>query len=110
MALLRPADRVPIPRRAARDRGERVCFELASAYLLAEFDRVNDNAPDTDREPAWIDLSRRVWAQVSECLLGRTAGRELIAARRSHRLRVAGYDKNPGEGLWWLAEDGALRA
>src|SRR5262245_1846374 len=92
------------------DRGERVCFELSSEHLLAVFQRVSDEAPEADRDWVWIDLSRRVWVRVSECLLGGAAGQELVAARQTHRLRVAGYDYQPGEGLWWLTEDAAIRA
>ena len=85
-------------------------FELASEHLLTVFRRVTSEVPETDREWVWVDLSRRVWVRVSECLLSGAAGRELATARRSHRLRVAGYDYQPGEGLWWLTEDGALQA
>jgi hypothetical protein len=92
------------------DRKERVCFELASEHLLSVFRRVNAEAAEADREWVWIDLSRQVWSRVSKCLLGGKAALELAAARRSHRLRVAGYDYQPGEGLWWLTEDGAFRA
>jgi hypothetical protein len=91
------------------DRGERICFELASEHLLTVFRRVTSEVPETDRELVWVDLSRRVWVRVSECLLSGAAGRELATARRSHRLRVAGYDYQPGEGLWRVTEDGALQ-
>jgi hypothetical protein len=92
------------------DRGERVCFELASEHLLSVYRRVNYEVSEADREWVWVDLSRRVWARVSECLLRGTAGQEFAVARRSHKLRVAGYDYQPGEGLWWLTEDGQFRA
>jgi hypothetical protein len=92
------------------DRGERVCFELASEHLLTVFRQVKDAAPEADREWVWVELSRRVWVRTSECLLSGAAGRELTAARQLHRLRVAGYDYRPGDGLYWLTEDGAFRA
>jgi hypothetical protein len=77
------------------NRDERVCFELSSAHL--------ELAAQRDGH------SHQVWTRVSACLLHGAAGQALTAAQRSHRLRVAGYDYNPGEGLWWLEEDGLLR-
>jgi hypothetical protein len=89
------------------DRGERVCFELASEHLLSLFQLVDASSPQADQ--AWADLSRHVWGRVSQCLTEGAAARELKVARRTHRLRIAGYDYQPGEGLWWLTEDGRLR-
>lgn len=91
------------------DRGERVCFELAGEHILCVFRQVAAEAAETDRECAWIDLSRRVWRWISACLQTGDAGRAFAAARRTHRFRVAGYDYQPGEGLWWLTEDGAFQ-
>jgi len=91
------------------DRIERVCFELSSEYLEAAVRQVSKSVPEADQESMWVSLSRRMWMQVSECLLHGDAGRQLAIARQSHRLRVAGYDYEPGEELWWLAEDGKIR-
>jgi hypothetical protein len=92
------------------DRNERVCFELVSEHLLTLFQRVKTEVPEADYEAAWTNLSRCVWLRVSDCLTGGAAARTLATARQSHPLRVAGYDYQPGEGLLWLTEDGALRA
>lgn len=88
------------------DRQERVCFELAGEHILSEFRRVKTEAAEADLEWVWTDLSRRVWRHVSACLLSGAASKELSTARQCHRLKVAGYDYQPGEGLWWLTEDG----
>jgi hypothetical protein len=91
------------------DRHERVCFELTSQHLEAAFQQVDESVSGAERETVWVALSRRVWLLVSECLQSGASGQELVAARRRHLFRVAGYDYNPGEGLWWLTETGAFR-
>jgi hypothetical protein len=90
------------------DRAERVCFELSSEHLEAESRRVSQSVPEAEQEGAWEALAARVWHLVSACLTTGEAARELAAARRSHALRVAGYDYNPGEGPFRLAEGGGL--
>ncbi len=89
------------------DRGEPVCFELSSAHLEAASRRIGASVPDADQDAAWAVLAERVWRRVSECFAG-AAGRELAAGRVLHRLRVAGYDYQPGEGPWRLTEAGAF--
>jgi len=89
------------------DRGVRVCFELSSGYLEAESQRVSESVPEAEQEEAWEALAARVWRRVGESLAGGAASEELAAARRSHRLRVAAYDYNPGEGPFRLDENGA---
>jgi hypothetical protein len=88
------------------DRVERVCFELASEHLEVESRRVADSIPDAEQDEAWEALAVAVWGRVGECLTAGDSARELSAARRTHKLRVAGYDYNPGEGPFRLAESG----
>lgn len=90
------------------DRGEPVCFELSSAHLAAAARRVGASVPDAEQNAAWAALAGRVWRRVGECLTAGAAGRELAVARASHRLRVAAYDDQPGEGPWRLTESGAF--
>jgi hypothetical protein len=90
------------------DRAERVCFELSSEHLEAESRRVSQSVPDAEQEGAWEALALRVWRRVSECLTAGEAARVLCTARRSHALRVAGYDYNAGEGPIRLTEGGEL--
>ncbi len=88
------------------DRGERICFELSSEHLEAESRRVSESVPEPEQDASWEALASLVWLRVSECLTSGEAGRELSAARRSHKMRVAGYDYNPGEGPFRLDESG----
>jgi hypothetical protein len=92
------------------DRGERVSFELASDHLEAASERIGDTVPEPKQEAAWEALARRVWRRIGECLRDGDAAVELAAARRSFRLRVAGYDYDPGEGPPRLTESGAYLA
>ncbi len=92
------------------DRGERVCFELASAHLEAASRWISCSDLESDQELAWAELAERIWRRIGECLVGGMAARELAAARQEHRLRVAAYDYNPGEGPWRLTESGAFAA
>jgi hypothetical protein len=92
------------------DRGERVCFQLCSSHLQTAFDAAALLRSEAEQDAAWDALCRGVWSRVSECLLVGEASRELKAARAAHRMRVAGYDYCPGEGLCWLGEDGSLIA
>lgn len=91
------------------NRGERVCFELSSKHLEAACSRIGEALPTSDRDAAWTALGRRVWGRVSECLASGAASQELARARRIHKLRIAGYDYEPGEKLFWLTQEGALR-
>jgi hypothetical protein len=92
------------------DRGERVCFELSSQYLEAASLAISESVPDSEKDAAWAALGDRVWRRVGVCLTTGTAGRELAVARRSHPLRVAAYDYNPGEGPFRLSQDGVYPA
>jgi hypothetical protein len=92
------------------DRGERVCFELSSKHLEAASRRICEAVPESQQEAAWAALSGRVWRRVGECFVRGAAAGALASARRSLRLRVAGYDYNPGEGPWRLTEAGAFQA
>ena len=88
------------------NRGERVCFELSSEHLEAESRRVSELVSKPEQDASWEALASRVWHRVSECLTSGEAYRELSTARRSHKMRVAGYDYNPGEGPFHLDESG----
>jgi hypothetical protein len=88
------------------DRVERVCFELASEHLEVESRRVGNSIPEDEQDEAWEALNVAVWRRVGECLTAGDSSSELSAGRRSHRLRVAGYDYNPGEGSFRLTESG----
>jgi hypothetical protein len=90
------------------NRVERVCFELSSEHLEAESHRVSESVPGVEQDEASEVLASRVWHRVSECLARGDAEHELANARQSHKMRVAGYDYNPGEGPFRLAESGAL--
>jgi len=90
------------------DRGERVCFELSSKHMEAESPRIGRLVPEAEQDGAMETLASRVWLQVSECLTRGQAARELVAARRSHKLRISGYDDQPGEGPFRLAESRAI--
>jgi hypothetical protein len=92
------------------DRGERVCFELSSKHLEAASRRIGEAVPEAEQETAWAALAERVWLRVGECFAGGEAAAALAAARQSHRLRVAGYDYNSGEGPQRLTETGAFAA
>ena len=88
------------------DRGERICFELSSEHLEAETRRVSESMPESEQDGAWEELASRVWRRVSECLTSGEASHELSTARRSHKIRVAAYDYNPGEAPFRLDESG----
>lgn len=90
------------------DRGERVCFELSSEHLEGGSRRVGDSVPDSEQDAAWGRLAASVWRCVNQCLTAGEASRELSAARGSHKLRVVGYDYDPGEGPFRLTESGEL--
>ena len=92
------------------DRGERVCFELAGMHLETASRVISESAPDAEKDAAWAALADRVWRRVGECFTSGGARRELAVARRSHRLRVAAYDYNPGEGPFRLSQDGVYGA
>ncbi len=89
------------------DRSERICFELASEHLEAESRRVSESLREPEQDASWQELASRVWRRVGECLASGEAGCELSTARRSHKMRVAGYDNNPGEGPDRLDESGS---
>ena len=91
-----------------RDRVERLCFELASRHLEAESHRINRSFPEDDRDAAWEAQAVAVWRLVGGCFADGNASRELAAARRTHRMRVTGYDYNLGEGPLRLTEDGGF--
>jgi len=70
-------------------RGERVYFELHSRHLDNDLSRIDDAL---------------VWEQEGECLRNRKASLQLAEARQSHRLRLAAFDYDFGEGLFHLSE------
>ena len=92
------------------DRGEKVCFELSSAYLALASRRIGASGSAAEQERAWGELSARVWRRVGECLVAGAAAAELAVARRTLKLRVTGYDFTPGEGRWRLTEAGEYAA
>ena len=90
------------------NRGGRICFELSSAHLEAASRRVSDFVPEAEQDGAWAVLAERVWRRVGECLISGAAAADLVAARRSHHLRMAGYNYTPGEFPPRLTESGAF--
>ena len=92
------------------DRGERVCFELSSEYLAVASRRIGATGSDPEQALAWGELSARVWPRVGECFTAGVAAAELAVARRTLKLRVAGYDLTPGEGPSRLTEAGGCAA
>jgi hypothetical protein len=88
------------------DRAERVCFELASEHLEVESRRAAESVSMANQDEAREALAVAVWRRVGESLTVGDSARALRAARLTHKLRVVGYDYNPGEGPFRLAESG----
>lgn len=87
------------------DRGELCCFELSSKHLAHDFECISKNVAPNDQEQAWERTERRVWGEISSSLRNGGASKALAVARQRLRLRIFGYDYNPGEELWWLNEN-----
>jgi hypothetical protein len=84
----------------------RACFLLHSVYLELEYDARLRSGSDASRE----ELTRQVWALVSQSLRVGPAAEALQEARKRHPMRLAGLDYFEGEDqeLSRLTESGEL--
>jgi hypothetical protein len=90
------------------ERGDMVCFELASQFLKAEFDRVSALPEDSAQLKELQGIDRSLWIAVSSALRSGRASEKLAAARQTLPLKIVGYNYNLGENLIWLERDGRL--
>jgi hypothetical protein len=85
------------------DRDERICCQLISDYLKAEWTRIGDSIPANEQKNAWALLGKKVWDRVGECLRSGEAAQVLKDTRKFHRFRLATFDYDFGEGLFRLS-------
>ena len=83
------------------DRDERICCQMFSDFLEAEWDRSAKSGPDSQNE-AWECLAEKVWQSVLNSLQDGAASQVLAQARNVHRLWIAIYDYALHEGLFHL--------
>lgn len=86
------------------DRKERICCQLNSDYLENEWTRIGDSSEDGEEDAAWETLGSQVWDRVESCLRSGNAAHALEDARRFHPFRLATYDYDFGEGLFYLPD------
>jgi len=85
------------------NRDERICCQMFSDYLQAEWDRSAKLETDSQNE-AWNFLDEKVWQSILHALQHGAASQVLAEARSIHRLRVAAYDYDLHEGIFRLPD------
>ncbi len=83
------------------DRDERICCQMFSDHLQAEWERGAKPGPDSENE-TFERLDEKVWQSVMRSLENGAAAKALAQARSVHRLRVAAYNYDFHEGLFRL--------